>query len=123
MFKPPSIPCRIKLDVSTVSLNGFQYPLGAALVPSSGRAGQAGKRESVEPFHTHSTEGGCDADAMIVDPAAPRLGGYAPQRHGAAREFLITLQANVVDAHFAGLNTTHYLLEVLVFDLQSITDQ
>ena len=38
-------------------------------------------------------------------------------------EFLITLQGDVVDAHFAGLNTIHYLLKVLVLDLQSITDQ
>jgi hypothetical protein len=37
-------------------------------------------------------------------------------------EFLITIKADVVDAHFAGLNTIHYLLKVLVFDLQSITD-
>ena len=38
-------------------------------------------------------------------------------------EFLITVKADVVDARFAGLNSIHYLLEVLVFDLQSITDQ
>ena len=38
-------------------------------------------------------------------------------------EFLITIKVDVVDAHFAGLNTIHYLLKVLVFDLQSITDQ
>jgi len=38
------------------------------------------------------------------------------------RRFLITLQADVVDAHFAGLNTIHYLLKVFVFDLQSVTD-
>jgi hypothetical protein len=37
-------------------------------------------------------------------------------------EFLIILQVDVVDAHFAGLNTIHYLLKVRVFDLQSITD-
>ena len=37
-------------------------------------------------------------------------------------EFLITLQVDVVDAHFAGLNTTHDLLKVLVFNVQSITD-
>jgi hypothetical protein len=37
-------------------------------------------------------------------------------------EFLITLQLDVVDAQFAGLNTIHYLLKVLVVDLQSITD-
>jgi hypothetical protein len=38
-------------------------------------------------------------------------------------EFLIILQVNVVDAHFASLNTIHYLLKVWVFDLQSITYQ
>ena len=38
-------------------------------------------------------------------------------------EFLIILQVDVVDAHFASLNTIHYLLKVLVFDLQSIADQ
>ena len=32
-------------------------------------------------------------------------------------EFLITVQADVVDAHFAGLDTIHYLLKVWVFDL------
>ncbi|HET9710342.1 MAG TPA: hypothetical protein VFP64_00615 [Pyrinomonadaceae bacterium] len=36
--------------------------------------------------------------------------------------FLITIKVNVVDAHFAGFDTIHYLLKVLVFDLQSITD-
>jgi len=46
-----------------------------------------------------------------------------PPRHGAARGILITIKVDVVDAHFAGLNTIHYLLKVLVFDLQSITDQ
>ena len=45
-----------------------------------------------------------------------------PQRHGAARRTLITIKADVVDAPFASLNTIHYLLKVLVFDLQSITD-
>ena len=39
------------------------------------------------------------------------------------REFLITIKVDVVDAHFAGLDTIHYLPKVLVFDLQSITDQ
>jgi hypothetical protein len=38
-------------------------------------------------------------------------------------EFLITIKVDVVDAHFAGLDTIHYLLKVRVFDLQSITDQ
>jgi hypothetical protein len=53
----------------------------------------------------------------------PRLGGYAPPRRGAAVEFLITIKADVVDAHFAGLDTIHDLLKVLVFDFQAITDQ
>ena len=46
----------------------------------------------------------------------------APQRHGGRAEFLITVKADVVDAHFAGLNTIHYLRKVLVFDLQSVAD-
>jgi hypothetical protein len=37
-------------------------------------------------------------------------------------EFLVTLQVDVVDARFAGLNTIHYLLKVRIFDLQSVTD-
>ena len=36
---------------------------------------------------------------------------------------LITIKMDVVDAHFAGFNTIHYLLKVLIFDLQSVTDQ
>jgi len=47
--------------------------------------------------------------------------GAAETRSGA--EFLITIKVDVVDAQFAGLNTIHYLLKVLVLDLQSITDQ
>ena len=38
-------------------------------------------------------------------------------------EILITIQVDVVDAHFAALNTIHYLLKVWVFDLQSVADQ
>ena len=53
--------------------------------------------------------------------AAPRLRGYAVETRCGAED-LITIEVDVVDAHFAGLNTTHYLLKVLVFDLQSITD-
>jgi len=53
---------------------------------------------------------------------APRLRGDAPQRHGAARRILIALQADVVDAHFAGLNAIHYLPKTFVFDLQCIAD-
>jgi hypothetical protein len=52
-----------------------------------------------------------------------RVSAVAPQRHGVRAEFLITIKADVVDARFAGLNAIHYLLKVLVFDLQSITDQ
>ena len=38
-------------------------------------------------------------------------------------EFLIAIKADVVDAHFTALYTIHYLLKVLVFDLQSIADK
>ena len=55
--------------------------------------------------------------------AAPRPRGYEPQRHGAAREFLITIKVDVVDGRFTGFNTIHYLLKVFVFELQSITDR
>jgi hypothetical protein len=37
-------------------------------------------------------------------------------------EFLIAVQVNVVDGHFAGLDTIHYLLKMFVLDLQSIAD-
>jgi len=37
-------------------------------------------------------------------------------------ETLITLQADMVDAHFAGLDATHYLVKTFVFDLQCIAD-
>ena len=65
---------------------------------------------------------GNPAECVIAGAAAasPRL---SPRRHGAARKFLITIKVDVVDAHFAGLNTIHYLLKVWVFDLQSIADQ
>ena len=32
-------------------------------------------------------------------------------------ELLITVKVDVVDAHFTGFNTVHYLLKVFVFDL------
>ena len=56
-----------------------------------------------------------------TQPAALRLGGYAAETRSGAG-FLITVKVNIVDAHFAGLNTIHYLFEVLVFELQSVTD-
>lgn len=37
-------------------------------------------------------------------------------------QLLITIKINVIDACFAGLDTMHYLLKVLVLDLQSIPD-
>ena len=52
--------------------------------------------------------------------AAPRLGGYAAETRSRG-EFLITIKVDVVDAHFAGLDSIDYLLKVLVFDLESIT--
>jgi len=53
---------------------------------------------------------------------APSLCGYAPQKLERRGDSLITIKADVVDAHFASLNTIHDLLKVLVFDLQCITD-
>ena len=57
--------------------------------------------------------------------AAPRRVSAVMRRRDTERrgEFLITIEADVVDAHFAGLNTIHYLFKKWVFDLQSITDQ
>ena len=40
-----------------------------------------------------------------------------------ARRILITIKADVVDAHFTRLNTIHDLLKVWIFDLQSVMDQ
>ena len=52
---------------------------------------------------------------------APRLRGC--RRDGDGAKDLVTLQVDVVDAHFAGFNTIHYLLETWIFDLQAVTDQ
>jgi hypothetical protein len=63
---------------------------------------------------------------MIAESAgAGRCVSAVMRRRDAERrgKILITLRVDVVDAHFAGLNTIHYLLKVLVSDLQSITDQ
>ena len=51
-----------------------------------------------------------------------RVSAAFRRRDTEARRFLIAIKADVVDAHLAGFNTIHYLLKVLVFDLQSITD-
>jgi len=51
-----------------------------------------------------------------------RVSAIVPPRLGAARRFLITIKVDVVDAHFTGLNTIHYLRKIWVFDLQSVTD-
>ena len=56
----------------------------------------------------------------------PRRRVSAVRRRGNTErrtEFLITLKSDVVDAHFTGLDAIHYLLKVLVFGFQSITDQ
>ena len=50
------------------------------------------------------------------------LGGYAAETRSGA-EILITLQVDVVDACFAGLDAIHDLIEGRVFDVQCITDQ
>ncbi len=60
------------------------------------------------------------AEAAAQPPCLRGLRRRDTERRG---EFLITIKMDVVDAHFAGLNTIHDLLKVRVFDLQSITDQ
>ena len=71
------------------------------------------------------------ADSTLRKPSLNERGGAAQRRVSAVMRrrdaeprggFLITVKVDVVDAHFAGLNTIHYLLKVRVFDLQSITD-
>jgi ABC-type branched-subunit amino acid transport system permease subunit len=60
----------------------------------------------------------------MVDPAAAAsLRLCAAETRSRFGEFLISIKADVVDARFAGLNTIHYLLKVLVFDLQSVSNQ
>ena len=59
---------------------------------------------------------------MEAAGAAPRLGGMRRRDTERREEFLITVKVDVVDAHFTGLNTIHYLLKVWVFDLQSVTE-
>ena len=79
--------------------------------------------EAVEAFHKGIARA-LDADENCSSPrgggASRRLRRRDTERRG---ESLITIKDDVVDAHFASLNTIHYLLEVPVFDLQSITDQ
>ena len=63
---------------------------------------------------------------MSVNPLNEFVGGWAQHRVSAVmrrrdteprEKSLITVKVDVVDAHLAGLNTIHYLLKVLVFDL------
>jgi len=70
----------------------------------------APKREGNKPY-------------ALIDPATAasrRLGRRDAEWRG---ELLITVKVNVVDACFAGLDTIHYLLKVLIFNLQSINYQ
>ena len=60
------------------------------------------------------------AEAAGAAAASRRLRRRDTERRG---EFLITVKVDMVDLHFAGLNTIHYLLKVWIFDLQAITDQ
>ena len=52
--------------------------------------------------------------------ASPRLCRGDTEPHG---NFSVTVKVDVIDTHFAGFDTIHYLLKVFVFDLQSVTDQ
>jgi len=69
---------------------------------------------AADPGHGLMNDRGGSGCAVSPPPCA------AETRSGA--EFLITIKADVVDAHFARFNPTHYLLKVRVFDLQSVTD-
>ena len=64
---------------------------------------------------------GCDAVEDHRRPGSPasRRLRRDTERRG---DSLVAVQVDVVDAHFAGFNTIYYLLEVLVFELQSVTD-
>lgn len=53
--------------------------------------------------------------------ARSRVSAVAAETRSGAED-LITLQADVVDARFAGLDATHYLVKTFVFDLQCIAD-
>ena len=61
------------------------------------------------------------ADRRLKGSAASQ--GLCAEETRSGAEVLIAIKADVVDAHLAGLDTIHYLLEVLVLALQSITDQ
>jgi hypothetical protein len=54
--------------------------------------------------------------AVTSSAQSPCLGGCAAETRSDA-EFLSAIQVDVIDARFAGFNTIHYLLKVLVFDL------
>jgi hypothetical protein len=58
----------------------------------------------------------------MIAEARPAVSRRLCRRDTERRGLLIILQVDVVDAHFAGLNTIHYLLKVFVFERQSITD-
>ena len=78
----------------------------------------------MEAFHKEIAQGGA-VTQMKPDcrPSGRRVSAVMRRRDTERREeFLITLQVDVVDGHFAGLNTIHYLLKVFVSDFQSITD-
>jgi hypothetical protein len=70
--------------------------------------------------YSGNTAGLMIAEATGAAAASRRL--IAAETRSRAENSLITVQMDVVDAHFAGLNTTHYLLKAFVFDLQCITD-
>jgi hypothetical protein len=78
---------------------GRSFPLGIPAGPS------------VTQMKPYSQPKGCRVSAVMRRRDTERR-----------REFLITLQMNVVDAHFTGLNTIHYLPKEFVFDLQGITN-
>jgi hypothetical protein len=62
------------------------------------------------------------ADTKPTDFCLFRSSNHSYAAEARRGEFLITIKADVVDDHLAGLNAIHYLLKVIVFDLQSVMD-
>ena len=113
--------------------------LAPVLCSSSGSALSADSKEAQQPFATrllsHVRAGYGDQFAQVAlaravmqmkperQGSGRRVSTVMPAETRSARRILITIKVDVVDAHFAGLDTIHYLLKVLVFDLQSIANQ
>lgn len=73
------------------------------------------------PYYQPKAVSSCQKKQLRGGRASASLQLCAAETQSSA-EALITIQVDVVDAHFACFNTIYYLLKARVFDLQSITD-